>query len=179
MTATPFRSGARALDLEHHPVGWFTPGAEAFRRGRPAWLQVCVLGGLGERLERKRTLTLPYTVLASLVGHLDEYTRADPEAMVFTAPGGGYLDRNNFRERVRKPAVRAAGCPHVRFHDLRHFAATFAAGSGVALIGLMHRLGHATQKAALIYQHPVDAYEELIAKHIDDRLGEASVTNRL
>jgi integrase len=40
----------------------------------------------------------------------------------------------------------------VRFHDLRHLAATLAAISGATTKQLMARLGHSSPHAALIYQ---------------------------
>lgn len=39
------------------------------------------------------------------------------------------------------------------FHDLRHLAATLAAVSGATTRELMHRMGHSSSRAALIYQH--------------------------
>jgi integrase len=39
-----------------------------------------------------------------------------------------------------------------RTHDLRHTGNTFAAASGVGLRDLMARMGHDSERAAMVYQ---------------------------
>jgi hypothetical protein len=41
----------------------------------------------------------------------------------------------------------------LHFHDLRHTGNQFAAQSGAALRDLMARMGHDSERAAMIYQH--------------------------
>jgi integrase len=43
---------------------------------------------------------------------------------------GRYLQRGNFSRQVWEPAVARAGLKGLRFHDLRHTAATLAAATG-------------------------------------------------
>ena len=50
-------------------------------------------------------------------------------------------------------ARRAVGSNGLRFHDLRHTGNTLAASTGASTKELMSRLGHASPRAALIYQH--------------------------
>ena len=52
-----------------------------------------------------------------------------------------------------KHAAEAVGAPDVHFHDLRHTGNTFAAASGVGIRDLMARMGHDSERAAMIYQH--------------------------
>jgi integrase len=69
--------------------------------------------------------------------------------------------------------------PGLRFHDLRHTANTFVA-SQASLGELMRRMGHASTRAALIYQHAsegrdraiADALGELIEQWHDERQGD-------
>ena len=60
-------------------------------------------------------------------------------------------------------ARRAAGCPDLRIHDLRHGAAVMAAQSGATLAELMQRLGHSTSRAAMRYQHAAQGRDAEIA----------------
>jgi integrase len=68
--------------------------------------------------------------------------------------------------------VAAAGLPQdFRFHDLRHTGNTFAASSAASTRELMHRMGHASMRAALIYQHPTSKRDREIPAAIDARIG--------
>jgi hypothetical protein len=58
-----------------------------------------------------------------------------------------------------------------RFHDLRHTAATLAAASGASLKALMARIGHASARAALRYQHVMDGQDADIVRFLE-RYGE-------
>ena len=117
-----------------------------------------------------RTVTMPDTVAALIDAHLDQFTGPSPEAFVFTTINGATLDHRNFRKRIWLPACQQTGVTGFRFHDLRHVAGTTAASSGAPLKALMHRLGHSTPEAALIYQHAVKDDEVVIARHIDEVL---------
>ena len=51
-------------------------------------------------------------------------------------------------------AARAAGCPHVHFHSLRHYAATELIGGGVDVRNAAAVLGHANVRMTLeVYAH--------------------------
>ncbi|MCW2610661.1 MAG: site-specific integrase, partial [Cryptosporangiaceae bacterium] len=49
--------------------------------------------------------------------------------------------------------MKALGAQGLRFHDLRHTGNTLAAATGASTKELMARMGHASMRAALIYQH--------------------------
>jgi len=72
---------------------------------------------------------------------------------VFVGPRGGRLLRSNY-SRYWNEAVEKAGLGQLglHFHDLRHTANSFVASSA-SLRELMTRMGHASPRAALIYQH--------------------------
>jgi integrase len=73
-----------------------------------------------------RTVTLPTVAAEALAEHLSVYAEGGPEGLVFPAERGGPIRRSNFTRRVWIPATRAAGIEGLRFHDLRHTAATLA-----------------------------------------------------
>jgi integrase len=56
-------------------------------------------------------------------------------------------------QRTWSKATEEVGLPGMHFHDLRHAGATSAAIGGATLKELMEHLGHASARAAIIYQH--------------------------
>jgi integrase len=95
------------------------------------------------------------------------------EDLIFNGPKGAALRRNNFHRSARwAECVAKAGLPQgFRFHDLRHTGNTLAASSGASTRELMHRMGHASMRAALIYQHATSKRDREIAAAIDARIG--------
>ena len=119
-----------------------------------------------------RTVALPAGVTAALRRHLAAFASSDPEALVFTGDKGGKLTPSNWRRAVRWPEVLAtAGLPEsFHFHDLRHTGNNLAAASGASTRELMHRMGHATVRAALVYQHANSARDHEVARAIEARI---------
>jgi hypothetical protein len=64
------------------------------------------------------------------------------------------------------------------FHDLRHTGNTLAAASGASTRELMHRMGHASMRAALIYQHATSERDREIAAGMDRRITEQTGKKR-
>jgi len=64
-------------------------------------------------------------------------------------------------------AVRAIGMEGLHFHDLRHTGNQFAANTGAGLKDLMARMGHDSERAALIYQHEARGADKRITDAID------------
>jgi hypothetical protein len=77
-----------------------------------------------------RDAALPVTVMTALVDHLDRHAQPGPDGLLFSTATGSYLQRGNFSRQVWQPAVARAGLGGLRFHDLRHTAATLAAATG-------------------------------------------------
>jgi integrase len=115
----------------------------------------------------RRTITLPAVAAVALAEHLAEFAEPGPEGLVFPAPKGGYLRRSNFRRRWWVRATRAAGVEGLRFHDLRHSAATLALAAGANTRELMERMGHTSPQVALRYQHVRAGRDQAIAAALD------------
>jgi integrase len=120
----------------------------------------------------RRAVALPAAALAALRPHLLEFVDADQEALVFTGEKGAVLRSGNFRRAVRwADSVKKAGLPvGFHFHDLRHTGNNLAAASGASTRELMHRMGHASMRAALIYQHATSERDREIAEAMDKRI---------
>jgi len=116
----------------------------------------------------RRTITLPAVAAVALAEHLATFAEPGPEGLVFPAPEGGYLRRSNFRRRLWLPAMRAAGVEGLRFHDLRHSAATLALAAGANTRELMERMGHTSPAVALRYQHVMAGRDQAIAAALDE-----------
>jgi integrase len=114
----------------------------------------------------QRTVAIPADVMTELLGHMAACTDPDADAWVFTAEKGGPAREAHLGKAWTAAAV-ACGAPTAHLHDLRHFGGTLAAQSGATLRELQGRLGHATARAAMIYQHAAEDRHKVIA----DRMG--------
>ena len=63
--------------------------------------------------------------------------------------------------------MRSIGAEGLHVHDLRHTGNTFAASSEAGLRDLMVRMGHDSERAALIYQHEARGADHRITGAID------------
>jgi integrase len=115
-----------------------------------------------------RTVTLPAVAAEALAEHLSRYAEGGPDGLVFPAERGGPIRRSNFTRRVWIPATGAAGVEGLRFHDLRHTAATLAVAAGASTRELMVRMGHSSSAAALRYQHVMAGRDAAIAAALDE-----------
>ena len=120
----------------------------------------------------RRVVALPAAAVAALRLHLLQLVDADQDALVFVGDQGGLLRTGNFRRAVKwAETVRKAGLPvGFHFHDLRHTGNNLAAAAGASTRELMHRMGHASMRAALIYQHATSERDREIADGMDERI---------
>jgi integrase len=109
-----------------------------------------------------RAVTMPASVMPAIRAHLNAMADRRPQALLFNNTLGGFLSVS-LLDRYWFPAREAAGRPDLRFHDLRHTQAVFAAAGGATLAELMARLGHSTVGAALRYQHAAAGRDAAIA----------------
>jgi integrase len=116
----------------------------------------------------RRIVGIPRVILLELRSHLAAFARPDPSALAFPGAKGGPLRRGNFNRSAAWPqAVAAIGAPGLHCHDLRHAGNTFAAASGAGLRDLMARMGHDSERAAMIYQHEARGADQAITNAID------------
>jgi integrase len=111
---------------------------------------------------------VPDAIIPKLRDHLLVYAKDEPSALVFPGIRGGPLRRGNFNKMSAWPhAVASIGMPGLHFHDLRHTGNQFAAQSGAGLRDLMARMGHDSERVAMIYQHEARGADQLITNAID------------
>jgi integrase len=116
----------------------------------------------------RRVVGIPQAVIPVLREHLSIFATNDQGALVFPGVQGGPLRRGNFNKMAAWPyAVKSIGAEGLHFHDLRHTGNTFAASSGANLRDLMARMGHDSERAAMIYQHESRGADQAITDAID------------
>ena len=126
-----------------------------------------VLGPPKSRAAR-RIVGIPTSLIPALREHLSLFVRPEADALIFPGAKGGPLRRSNFNKMAAWPhAVRGIGAEGLHFHDLRHTGNHFAAASGASLKDLMARMGHDSERAAIIYQHEAQGADLAITSAID------------
>jgi integrase len=122
---------------------------------------------------KSRTVTLPRFLRAMLNDHL---TGSHPggqsaDALVFTAPEGGVHRHGLFMRRVFRPAVVGAlpaAYSKLRFHDLRHTAASMLIAQGAHPKQIQDRLGHASITTTMDrYSHLFEGHDAELLEGLD------------
>ncbi len=121
----------------------------------------------------KRSVAVPPHLLPLIAEHLDTIS-LDPDQLLFPSPEGTPLRNSNFNRRIWRPAVDAVGLVGFHFHDLRHTGNTLAAQTGASTKELMARMGHASPRAALIYQHATKDRDKAVAQALSDLAAQAA-----
>jgi len=110
-----------------------------------------------------RRVAIPQALIPELEAHLARWAAPGPDGLVFCGTRDQPMRRASLYTAWRR-AVRAADVEGLRFHDLRHTGNTLAAATGASIRELMTRMGHASPRAALIYQHATDERDRAIAE---------------
>jgi integrase len=123
----------------------------------------------------RRTIPLPATVARALRAHrsrqLEERLAAGARwresDLVFTTSVGTPLDCRNVTRRFQA-ALEGAGLPRLRFHDLRHTAASLMLAQGVPPRVVMETLGHSQISLTMnTYSHVIPALQREAADRME------------
>ena len=86
---------------------------------------------------------------------------------VFTSTIGTPIDPSNLIRQFRQ-LLKQAGLPKIRFHDLRHTAASLMLSNGVEVLAASQRLGHAKPSITLdVYGHLMPSLQDKAAEAMD------------
>jgi integrase len=124
----------------------------------------------------RRTIALPSMAVEALREHRTAQLEARLAAgplwedldLVFPNHSGRPLQRQNVQRMSFKPLLKRAGLPNIRFHDLRHSAATLLLTLGEHPKVVQERLGHATIAITMdIYSHVMPDMQRGAATKLD------------
>jgi integrase len=88
--------------------------------------------------------------------------------LIFPSKYGTPMNQGNLLLSFRN-ITRHAGLPEIRFHDLRHTAATLMLNHGVPVIVVSKRLGHSSVSITLdVYGHLIPSAQEGVGNLMDD-----------
>ncbi len=130
--------------------------------------------------QSRRHVTLSRTAIYALRIHRlaqreEQRRRArvwQDQDLVFANEVGGPIEPHNFVRRTFARALKSAGVPTVRFHDLRHTAATLLLEQGVHPKIVSEMLGHSTIAMTLdLYSHVTPTMQRQAADAMDTAVG--------
>lgn len=118
---------------------------------------------------RNRRVDLPDVAVQALWEHRKRMlAEGHPGPWVFCDTKGGPIRKNNLIRRWFKPLLQRAGLPDIRFHDLRHTAATLLLSLGVHPKIVQERLGHSQISVTLdTYSHVLPSIQKEAAQKLD------------
>jgi integrase len=124
----------------------------------------------------KRSIVLGVKTIETLRKHYEQQQAEQCKAgtawkeygLIFTTQNGTPIHPRNLLRDYKK-LLHSAGLPPIRFHDLRHTAASILLNQGVPVITVSRRLGHAKASITLdIYGHLISTAQTEVAEMIDD-----------
>ena len=130
----------------------------------------------------RRKIMLPTFVVESLRRHhvrqlerrVNMGSKWVKDEFVFSNCYGGYKDANQLRLEFYR-LLKAADLPLIRFHDLRHSAATILLGMGVHPKIVQELLGHSNISTTMdIYSHVLPSMQKEAMGKLDNLFGKQS-----
>lgn len=114
-----------------------------------------------------RKVSLPDNIAELLQTYIKENNRK-PDDYIFSSDGSRPFAQSPI-ERSLKDATAEAQLPPIRIHDLRHSHASLLISSGVSIVAVAKRLGHADITQTLnTYSHCLPSDDEMILKTLKD-----------
>lgn len=119
----------------------------------------------------RRQIDLPEVAVKALREHrrkmlAEGHYRSD--GLVFCDSQGGPIRKSALRRRSFEPLLKKAGLPRIRFHDLRHTAASLALSQGIHPKIVQEMLGHSQISITLdTYSHVLPSMQREAAAKMD------------
>lgn len=145
-----------AQAFRYHPDGRGVFGDRLPSRRAPGG------GGVRDRSPKSKAALrtvppLPTGLRPIIRAHLDTFAQAGRSGLVFPSETGNVPPHENTVRPHYKRAAAKIGHPTLRFHDLRHSAATLFAQAGATLADHMTLMGHTSSAMSARYTHSTAA----------------------
>jgi integrase len=124
----------------------------------------------------RRTISMGSRSIEIIRGHYERQNAERIKAgvkwrehgLIFTNAEGGPLDPRNLL-RDFKRLLSSSGLPPIRFHDLRHTAASLMLNHNIPVLVVSRMLGHARPSITLdVYGHQIPSMQAGFAERIDE-----------
>jgi len=115
-----------------------------------------------------REVFIAKDLMAALIDHMDRFTDADPQSLIFTTSTGLPLFKG--RKSWFITAKRRLDLDHLHFHDLRHTGQSLAMEMGASVKDLQRRAGQSSEAAARIYMHGNARRDREVAESLGDHV---------
>ena len=109
-----------------------------------------------------RTVKIPADLMLILESHMERFTDANPDALIFTTSTGSPMT-TSLRGWFDTAKRRCGITMKLSWHDLRHTGQTIAMQRGATMKDLQRRAGQASQNAAARYLHGSSERDAFIA----------------
>jgi integrase len=120
----------------------------------------------------RRRLKLPQRALEALTRLSESSGNPSEGCWCFPTKNGNPTSPESFHTWGWKPTLRKAGLPDLRYHDLRHGAASLLINQGVPIPVVSKYLGHSNAGVTMrVYAHMIDGTGGVAARGIDEALG--------
>ncbi|MFC1936084.1 site-specific integrase [Chloroflexota bacterium] len=97
--------------------------------------------------------------------------------LVFPSLVGTPITKGNLRRNLKK-VLKESDLPKIRFHDLRHTAASLMLNNGIPVLIVSKRLGHSKPSITMdVYGHMIPSKQEEAATLMDELMSPINVTN--
>ncbi len=127
--------------------------------------QIRVVSSEDGNTKNYKTRTIPLN--RALEDFLKKHPRRLDSLYVFQGPSGTPYTKTNYHFTR---AVKRAGIPHVRFHDLRHTFASHLVMKGIDLRTVQELLGHGDMRMTLKYAHLAPDHVRKAVEVLDEPL---------
>ena len=116
-----------------------------------------------------RAIPIPSWLSDDLAAMLAARGGVDRDGWLFVTRYGNPINRDHFREKVMRPALRAAGLPEsIRTYDLRHSHASMLIELGASPLAVAQRMGHSDPAVTLRnYGHLFDGAQAKLSEQLD------------